>query len=38
MADKPFRRFYLADLVMAALFCGLVVALFTRAGLRPRWP
>ena len=29
MAEKPFHRFYLADLVMAALFCGLAVALFT---------
>jgi hypothetical protein len=33
MAEKPFRRLYLADLVMAALFCGLAVALFTQ-----RWP
>ena len=31
MAKKPFHRFYLADLVLAALFCGLAVALFTPA-------
>lgn len=29
MAETPTNRLYLADLVMAVLTCGLVVALFT---------
>lgn len=31
MPDAPTRRFYLADLVMAVLICGLVASLFTAA-------